>query len=557
MSRPTPITIALCLWLAAAQPAGAQSLEQLTNDAATPGDVLTYGMGYDARRFSPLKQVDTESVQRLVPVWNFSLASLDGQEAQPLVHDGVMYVTTPFQTFAIDALTGRALWNNKPRMAEDVPKMACCGLINRGAALFEGRLFRTTLDAHVQALDARTGKELWKVKAADYKTGHSMTVAPMAANGVLITGISGGEYGIRGFIDGWDPATGKQLWRRYTIPGPGEPGFDSWQGDAWQRGGGPTWLTGSYDPDLDLVYWGVGNAGPWNARQRPGDNLYTCSVLAIRPKTGEIVWHYQFSPNDLHDYDGVNELILAELPVGGKPRKVLMQANRNGFLYVLDRASGELLAANPFVKVNWAEGIDMKTGRPIESTAVKKVRASGETAELWPSAFGGKNWMPASYDPRQNLLFANTLNVGMPYTPVKAEYKPGEWYWGMKFTGFAWPDGPRGALKALDPLTGQAKWEMPYDIPSWSGTLATAGNLVFTGAMTGEFMAVDSRNGKKLWQFQTGSGVIGQPVTWERDGRQYVTVLSGIGGVFPLFAGDPRLAKVPTGGSVWTFALPE
>jgi alcohol dehydrogenase (cytochrome c) len=278
-------------------------------------------------------------------------------------------------------------------------------------------------------------------------------------------------------------------------------------------------------------------------------------VLAVRPKTGEIVWHYQFSPNDLHDYDGVNELIQAEITIAGKQRKVIMQANRNGFLYVLDRGTGALLAANPFVKVNWADGINMKTGRPIESAVVKKVRATGEPAELWPSAFGGKNWMPASYDPSQGLLFANTLNVGMPYKPIKAEYKPGEWYWGMEFAGFAWPQGPRGHLKALDPLTGKAKWELPYEIPSWSGTMATAGELVFTGLMTGEFIAVDSKSGKKLWQFQTGSGVIGQPVTWEQNGTQYVSVLSGLGGVFPLFAGDERIASVPTGGSVWTFAL--
>lgn len=535
--------------------ASAQSMQELVKDQDTPGNILTYGMGYAQQRYSPLAKINRSNVRNLVPVWSAGLSNLLGQEAQPIVYQGVMYVTTHASTFAIDALTGRQLWKNDLEYAPEVPRIVCCGLVNRGVAIYQGKVFRTTLDAYVQALDAKTGRQLWKSLAIDYKAGYSMTVAPLVANGVLITGISGGEYGTRGFIDGWDPETGKQLWRRYTIPGPGENGNETWPGDTWQRGGAPAWITGSYDPKLDLVYWGTGNGGPWNAEVRKGDNLYICSVLALRPKTGEIVWHYQFSPNDPFDYDGVNELINADVKIGGKMRKVLMQANRNGYLYVIDRTNGELLAANTYVKVNWSDGVDMKTGRPIDSALNRRMRETGEKFELWPSAFGGKNWMPMSFNPRTGLVYANTLAIGMPYKPVKPEYKEGTFYFGIDFTGFTYPDGPRGYLKAMDPLTAKVKWQMPYDIPSFSGTMTTAGMLVFTGAMTGEFMALDAQTGKKLWQFRTGSGIIGQPVTWEHKGRQYVTVLSGVGGVYPLFSGDERLGAIPTGGSVWTFAL--
>jgi len=548
------IFIALALAVAPAA-LNAQSAQDLIKDQDTTGNVLTYGMGYGLQRFSPLTQIGKASVKRLVPVWNFSLNNPQGQESQPIVHDGVMYVTTHTDTFAIDVLSAKQVWRNTLEFAADVPKMACCGLLNRGAAIYQGKVFRTTLDAQVQALDARTGKELWKSKAIDYKLGHSMTVAPLVANGVLITGISGGEYGTRGFIDGWDPDTGKALWRRYTTAAPGEKGGDTWPGDTAQKGGAPAWLTGSYDPELDLVYWGTGNAGPWNAEFRKGDNLYVSSVLALRPKTGEIVWHYQFTPNDPFDYDAVNELVHATLAVNGVKTKVIMQANKNGFFYVIDRTNGRLLAANQFAKkVNWADRIDLASGRPVESEVTRKFRA-GEKVEVWPSAFGGKNWMPMSFSPKTGLAYANTLNTGMPYKLLTPEYKQGEWFLGIEFTGFAYPQGPRGSLQAIDPMTGKAKWEMPWEeMPSLSGTLATAGGLVFTGAMSGEFMALDADNGKKLWQFQTGSGIIGQPITWQHKGRQYVSVVSGVGGVYAL-GGDERLATVPAGGSVWTFAL--
>ena len=535
--------------------AQAQSADDLRKDNASPGNVLTYGMGYNNQRYSPLKQINASNVSKMQPVWAYSLNNPQGQESQPIVHDGIMYVTTHNTTVALNPITGKQLWKNEIELPQDVFKMACCGILNRGAAIFEGKLFRVTLDAHVMAMDAKTGKQLWKVKAADYQNGQAMTSAPLIANGVVMTGIAGGEYGTRGFVDGWDPATGKRLWRFHTTAAPNEKGGDTWPGDTHEKGGAPTWLTGTYDPELDLVYWGTGNGGPWNPNARKGDNLYICSVVAIRPKTGELVWHYQFSPNDPYDYDATEVGMLIDMKVDGKDRKVLAQANRNGFFYVLDRANGELLKANPYVKVNWADSIDLKTGRPVQSDADRRVRA-GEDVEIFPSVLGGKNWTPMSWNPETQLAYANTLNISWPYQLSKPEYKKGEWYLGINFRGVNMPKNePHGYLSAMDPLTGKSKWQMAWPgQPSMAGTLSTAGGLVFTGAATGEFMAVDANNGKKLWEFQTSSGIIGLPVTWEQNGKQYVTVLSGAGGVWALL-GDERMSQVPAGGSVWTFAL--
>ena len=538
---------------AAMVPAWSQSAKDLKADAKNTGSILTYGMGYGQQRYSPLKQINKDTVKRLVPVWNYSLSDTRGQESHPIILNGIMFLTTHAATVAINAMTGKEVWKTKVEYPKETPRVACCGIVNRGVAIYQGKLYRTTLDAHVVALDAKTGKVLWKKKTIDFRAGYSQTVTPLIANGVVITGMSGGEYGTRGFIDGWDPATGKHLWRRYTIPGKGEKGNKTWPGNTWKHGGAPTWLTGTYDPKLDLVYWGTGNAGPWNPIVRKGDNLYTSSVLAIRPKTGEIVWHYQFSPNDPFDYDGVNELVLATLNVDGKNRDVVMQANRNGFFYVLDRKSGKLLRANKYVKVTWAKSINMKTGRPIESALTASVR-KGKKEEIWPSAMGGKNWGPMAFDPVRKVAFANTINVGWTYKAVDAKLRVGTFYFGAEFA-WVWPKGNRGFLAAIDPLTGKSKWKAGTGIPRMGGVLATGGGLVFTGRMTGEFEAYDSDTGKRAWRFQTGSGIIGQPVTWSANGRQYITVLSGVGGVYALFSGDKRLAKVPTGGSVWTFAL--
>ena len=541
--------------LAALGTAQAQSTEDLKRDATTPGDVLTYGMGYNNQRYSPLKQINTGNAAKLRPVWAYSLNNPQSQESQPIVYQGVMYVTTHNSTVALNPVTGKQIWKQEFDLPQDVFKLACCGILNRGAAIYNGKLYRTTLDAHVVAMDAKTGKQLWKSKGADYQNGQAMTSAPLIANGVVLTGIAGGEYGTRGFIDGWDPETGKQLWRFYTTAAPDQKGGDTWPGDTHLKGGAPTWLTGAYDPDLDIVYWGTGNGGPWNPNARKGANLYIAPVVAIRPKTGELVWHYQFSPNDPYDYDATEVGMLVDMKIGGKDRKVLTQANRNGFMYVLDRANGALLAANPYVKVNWADRIDLKTGRPVHSEIDKKARA-GEDVEIFPSVLGGKNWTPMSWNPATGLAYANTLNISWPYQLAKPEYKKGEWYLGVNFRGVNMPKNePHGYLSAIDPMTGKSKWQMAWPgQPSMAGTLSTGGGLVFTGAATGEFMAVDASNGKKLYEFLTSSGIIGLPVTFEQDGKQYVTVVSGSGGVWALL-GDERMSQVPAGGSVWTFAL--
>jgi alcohol dehydrogenase (cytochrome c) len=537
--------------------ASAQTADDLAKGARNTHDVLNYGMGYDLQRFSTLTQINRQTVRQLAPAWNYSYDDSKSEESQPLIYKGVLYVTTNNATMALDPKSGKQIWKTKLEYPAETPRIVCCGIISRGLALYDGKIFRTTLDGNVLALDAATGKQLWKMSAADIHVGYSMTGAPLVADGVVITGVSGAEFGTRDFIDGWDPNTGNHLWRTYTTALKGEPGGDSWAGDTAKLGGGSTWITGSFDPELHTVYWGIGNPGPFNAGVRQGDNLYTCSVMALDPQSGKMKWFFQFSPNNPFDYDSVAEMILATLPVGGKPTKVLMDANRNGFLYVLDRTNGHLIAANPYVKVNWASGIDMKSGRPIETEVAAKAR-TGETVEVWPSILGGKNWEPASFNPKTGLLYANTLNFPGNYKAIPAAYKAGEWYVGMDLSKiFNFKDGPRGYLKAIDPMTGKAKWEQPSDIPRFSGVLSTAGGVVFSGQLTGEFEAFDAENGKKLWQFQTGSGIEGQPITWEQDGRQYVAVSVGIGGVYSLFSGDERLAKVPAGGSLWAFALPK
>ncbi len=551
--------LGLCLSMGSGLVA-AQSIADLRNDAATPGDVTTYGMGWGQQRHTPLKSLTPANVKRLVPVWNYSLDNSANASSQPLLIDGTMYIASHTHTMAVDAVTGRQKWRTPIEVPADVAGYLCCGIHSRGMAALDGVLYRTTIDAHVVAINMKDGKQVWKVKAADYKQGYSMTHAPLIAGGVLITGISGGEYGTRGFINGWDLKTGEKKWTRFTTALPNEKGGDTWKPGMAETGGGPTWLTGTYDPELDLVYWGTGNGGPWNPAMRGGDSLYICSVLAIRPSTGEVVWHFQFSPGDPYDYDGTNEMVLAELPVGGKPTKVLMQANRNGYFYVIDRTSGKFISGTQFAKkVNWASGIDAN-GRPIDTpmtAAVRKTEQQTDFIEVWPSAFGGKNWMPMSYDPTRRLAFFNTINLGMKVKYV-TQTRPGgpNWWLGLELGGFAAPeDGMRGSLMAWDPVAGKAVWEVPLKTPNWSGVLSTASGLVFVGTQTGQFKAYDAANGKELWSFQTGSGITGLPIAWEHQGRQYITVTSGAATVYAALAGDPELANVPAGGSVWTFAL--
>ena len=419
-----------CLSLLSPISASAQTTDDLIKGESDTANVVNYGMGYSLQRHSPLKQINKDNVRHLVPAWSYSLDDNRSEESQPIVYQGVIYLTTHNATMAIDAKTAHQIWKSKVDYPPETPRIVCCGIINRGAAIYDGTLFRTTLDANVIALETKTGKELWRSNAADIKEGYSMTVAPLVADGVVLTGVSGAEFGTRDFIDGWDPTTGKHLWRTYTVAAPGEPGGDTWPGDTWKHGGGSTWITGSFDPELHTVYWGVGNPDPFNAGVRKGDNLYTCSVLALDPKTGALKWHYQFSPNNPFDYDAVAEMVLATVKVNGKSTKAILNANRNGFFYVLDRTNGKLIAANPYVQVNWASGIDMKTGRPIETDISARARA-GEKVVVWPSILGGKNWEPISYDPVAGLAYANTLNIGGRYKAIPADYKAGDWYLGM------------------------------------------------------------------------------------------------------------------------------
>jgi alcohol dehydrogenase (cytochrome c) len=540
--------------------ASAQTLDDLKKDGngGSTDNILTYGMGYHQQRYSALKQINKQTIKRLVPVWSVSLDNTWGEQAQPIVYNGVMYVTNAKATVAIDVATGKQIWKQTLDWPPETPRVVCCGVSNKGAAIYDGKVFRTTLDAQVVAYDAKDGKELWKSKAAEWKDGYSLTVAPLVANGVLVTGISGAEYGIRGFIDGWDTETGKHLWRRYTIPARGEKGNETWPQDnnAWEVGGGSAWITGSYDPELDLMYWGTGNPAPWASQNRPGDNLYTSSVLAMRPKTGEVVWYYQFTPNDAYDYDSCWELINAEISVGGAKRKVLMQLNRNGFLYVIDRTNGQLISAKPFEKVNWASRVD-EAGRPVETDEAKKLRA-GEQIEHWPSTLGGKNWPHAAYNPETGLLYANTVHQARMFKHLEVKpYVAGQRY--MFVDNLPIPPKPGeaiGHIDAIDPLTGDKKWRVPLtDFQIWSAMLATGGGLLFTGKETGEFIALDVETGKQVWQFQTGSGINAMPVTFTHNGQQYVSILSGIGGLYWNQQRERLKDTVPLGGSVWTFAL--
>jgi alcohol dehydrogenase (cytochrome c) len=540
----------LVIWALAST--GAQTTEEL-NGAKNPSNVLTHSMGYDRKSYSPLKQIDKGNVRKLVPIWNAALSNEQGELAAPTVYDGVMYLINGKWTFAIDVETGRQIWRTPVKLEPGITREA----INRGGpALYNGKVFRVTIDNHVVALDMKTGKEIWNEKFADAKEGYYATSAPIVANGVVISGMAGGESTTRGFLIGWDPETGKKLWTRYTIPAPGEPGSETWpkNSDAWKYGGGPTWRSGSYDPQLDLVYWGIGNAEPYDPRPREAlDSLYTSSVLAIRPKTGEIHCYFQYTPNDVYDVDGTDEEVLADIRVNGEMRKVMIQANKNGFLYVLDRTNCKLIAGNPFVKVNWASKIDTTTGRPVLTELYKKFLA-GDEVEIYPSR--GTNAVPIAFNPNTGLVYAATWNLPRIQKLVMT---PAPQVLGTSTTGVTArlpqlpPGTPYGFFAAIEPLTGQRKWEIPLtDLPSSAGMLATAGGLVFTGKLTGEFVALDEATGKTLWQFKTGSSINATAITYLHNGRQYVAVASGLGGgLATRYAAE----RVPTGGSVWTFSL--
>jgi len=546
--------LALAAGISARMPA--QTIEDLANDGKNTEHVLTQSMGYDRKSYSPLAQITRANVKRLVPVWSTSLMNDAGELSAPTIYNGVMYVVNGKWTFAIDVETGRQIWRTPTDVDPGVQRVAIFGAINRGAAtIFNGKLFRITIDNHLVALDMKTGKQVWNQTFADYHEGYTSTGAPIAANGVIISGMAGGEFTTRGFLDGWDPETGQKLWRRYTIPAPGEPGSETWPkgSEAWKVGGGSTWRSGSYDPQLDLVYWGTGNAEPYDPRPREAlDSLYTSSVIAVRPRTGEIACYYQYTPNDVYDVDGIDEHVLADMRVNGQMRKVMIQANKNGFLYVLDRTNCAFITAHPYTTVNWASSIDPKSGRPVLTDLYKRFLA-GEEVQIYPQR--GTNAVPIAFDPATGLVYISAWD--MPRIQKLGPAK--EQVMGTNSTGVVGrvpafkPGDVVGHFVAIDPLTGEKKWDVPLaDMPSSAGMLATGGGLVFTGKLTGEFVALDSSTGATLWQFKTGSSVNATAITYTHGGRQFVTVLSGLGGgLARRFAAD----KVPSGGSVWTFAL--
>jgi alcohol dehydrogenase (cytochrome c) len=513
--------------------------DRILKAAAEPHNWLTYGGNYTSQRYSLLTQITPSNVAQLEQKWMLQDQVFGAWQSNPLVVDGVMYVTErPNDVMAVDAKTGRVYWLY--RYAPAPESKVCCGANNRGVAVLGDTLYMGTLDAHLVAIDAKNGKPLWNVAVADVKLAYSITLAPLVVKDKVIIGVGGGEYGIRGFIAAYDAKTGKEAWRFYTIPGPGEPGHDSWRGEDWKYGAASVWVTGSYDPDLNLTYWGVGNPGPdWNPSQRPGDNLYSDSVVALDADTGKLKWHFQFTPNDGYDYDSVQVPVLADISWKGTPTKVMMWANRNGYFYVLDRATGKFLLGNNFVKVNWASGLDEK-GRPIQTPQPNGM-------PTWPGNQGGTNWYPPAFSPRTGLFYLSAWeNYSTIYRRESATYQPGGNFMGggpgpntpvpgAPSVGIGrrspinnWTDAVgNGAVMAIDPQTGKPKWKVTQFDVTDGGMLTTASDLLFTGGREGYFHALDARTGKVLWKASLGGQIVMAPITFQVEGKQYVSVISG------------------------------
>jgi len=547
-------------------------------DAKNGKDVLTWGMGQNGQRFSTLTKINTKNVSKLVPAWSFSFGGEKqrGQESQPLVHNGKMFVTASYsRIYAIDSKSGKKLWKYEHRLPEGI--MPCCDVINRGAALYDNLVIFATLDAQLVALDQDTGNVVWKEKIDDYAAGYSASAAPLIAKGLLLTGVSGGEFGVIGRVEARDPRTGKMVWTRPVVEGHMGYKFDAngkateigisgttnktWPGELWKSGGASTWLGGTYDASTGMAYFGTGNPAPWNSHLRPGDNLFSTATVAIDVATGQIKWHYQNTPNDGWDYDGVNEFITFDMDgkrMGGK-------ADRNGFFYVNDAKTGKLENAFPFVnKITWATGIDLKTGRPNfvpENRPGDPTKGAdgkkGQSVFSAPSFLGGKNQMPMAYSPKSGLFYVPSNEWGMEIWNEPVSYKKGAAYLGAGFTIKPLNDDYIGSLRAVDPKTGKIVWENKNSAPLWGGVMTTAGDLVFYGTPEGYLKALDANSGKELWKFQTGSGVVAPPISWEEGGEQYVAVVSGWGGAVPLWGGEvaKKVNFLEQGGSVWVFKL--
>ena len=565
--------LSLLVMMAAAQVGAQVTTDAINKDATTTGDVLTWGLGTQGQRYSPLTDVNAKSISKLVPVWSMSFGGEKqrGQESQPLVHNGKMFVTASYsRIFALDAKTGKKLWKYEHRLPEGI--MPCCDVINRGAALYDNLVIFGTLDAQLVALDQNTGKVVWRDKIDDYAAGYSYSAAPLIADGLLLTGVSGGEFGVVGRVEARDPKTGKMVWSRPVVEGHmgykdgKENGISgttnaTWPGDTWKSGGAATWLGGTYDAKTGLAYFGTGNPGPWNSHLRKGDNLYSTSTVAIDVKSGQIKWSYQNTPNDAWDFDGVNEFITFDMD--GK--RVGAKADRNGYFYVNDAATGKLLNAFPFVtKTTWANGIDLKTGRPNfvpenrpgDPTGAGGDGTKGKAVFAAPGFLGGKNQMPMAYSPKTNLFYVPSNEWGMEIWNEPVTYKKGAAYLGAGFTIKPLYDDYIGSLRAVNPKTGKIEWEVKNEAPLWGGVLV-AGDLVFWGTPEGYLKAADAKTGKVVWQFQTGSGIVAPPITWKEGNDQYVSVVSGWGGAVPLWGGEvaKKVNFLEQGGSVWTFKL--
>ncbi len=553
----TPVVLGLTLGIAA---------------SANAQDWSVYGGDAGNTRYSKSTQINAGNVSKLKVQWALQLGTNRSQESTPILVGDTLFVTSSFgpkNTFAVDAKTGQVKWTYQPDIPKGIEQYACCDVNNRGVAHANGKIFVGRLDAHVVALDAKSGKELWKTQIVDYTQGSVITSPPTLVKNLVITGFGGGEYGARGSIVALDQTTGKEVWRTQTIPQAGEPNGDTWKGDSGKLGGAVAWHIGSYDAKLNLVYYGTSNPSPWSAAVRGNDssdigkfsNLYSASVLALNADTGKITWHYQFTPHDAWDYDGVNELVFADLPVEGKKVPVIMQANRNGFFYVIDRANGKLISAKQYIEgVNWATGIDMKTGTPIEAAGnAKRPGMKRKASDICPNLIGGKNWMPMSYSAQTGLVYIPTMNLCMDLEGIQADYKRGAFYLGVNFDlGKIGPGGHMGGVKAWDPVKQQQVWFNKQDLPFNGGMMTTAGGLLFHGDIKGMFYATDAKTGKELWKFNTGSGVSAAPMTYTLDGKQYVAVVSGRTQSIPAFfgaLGEKMVAASPEGGTLYVFAL--
>jgi alcohol dehydrogenase (cytochrome c) len=547
---------------------GVQANDSVVKAVSDPNGWAIAGHDYANTRFSPLKQITSENVGKLQLAYSLSLASLRSNESSPVVIGDTLYVTTswgPKYVYAINAATGAKKWTYEPDMPDDVLQYACCDVNNRGVAYADGKIFIGRLDGKLTALDAANGKELWTSKVVDYKQGSVITSPPLVVRDKIITGFGGGEYGVRGALLAFDLKTGKQVWQTYTVPAPGEPGSETWKGDTGLHGGGAAWLVGSYDAKTDTVYWGTSNPGPWNTGVRStGDgnfgkltNLYTASTLAIDPDTGKIKWHIQGTPADAWDYDGVNELLLADLKIGGADTPVLMKADRNGFFFVANRETGKMISAEKYVYTSWAKKFDINTMR-AEEDPDKRPGPGHPAKDICPNLIGGKNWQPMSFNPQTGLVYIPTNNVCMDWSVSDVTYKRGVFYLGAEFPTKEGPGGFLGELVAWDPIANKKVWGIKEDLPFNGGTLTTAGNLVFSGNLHGDFRAIDAKAGTVLWSKNLGSGIGAGPVTYSVGGKQYVAIVIGRTAALPAFLGEigkKMVAAAPEGGALFVFAL--